>query len=84
MGLDLKTIIEQTKLSKKSMIEIQNQSRIFENILFEAVKGAPKKDQKKVEEFRQLQIKVLNLAKEGKINEAQNLIKTFSDGGQNN
>lgn len=78
--IDLNTIIEQGKLAQKAVVEIKNQNRIFESILQEAVKGAPNEDKKKVEEVRLLSLKAINLAKEGKIEEAQNLIKIFKDG----
>lgn len=82
--IDINTIIEQGKLSRKAIAEIKNQNRIFETTLQEAVKGAPNEDKKKIEEVRQLSVKAMNLAKEGKIEEAQNLINTFKDGFKNN
>lgn len=81
--MELNALLEQAKLSQKAISEIQNQNRIFETILQEAVKGAPNEDKKKIEEVRQLSINAINLAKQGKIEEAQNLIKKFSDGNKN-
>lgn len=78
--IDFKTLEQQARVSQKLVMEIKNQNRTFDNIIQEAVKGAPNEDKKKVEEFRLLSINAINLAKEGKIEEAQNLIKSFQDG----
>ena len=82
--IDLKTIEQQAKATKTAIAEIKKQNRTFETILQEAVKGAPKEDKQVIENVRLLSIKAMNLAKEGKIEEAQNLIKTFKDGFKNN
>lgn len=78
--MDLSTIIKQAELSKQAVMEINQQNRIFEQILNDVVKGAPKEDQAKVDEIRLLSLKAINLAKQGKNDEAQKLIKDFQNG----
>ena len=81
--MDLKNIKAQLQLSKKAIQETKNQNRIFETILQEAIKGAPKEDKKEIQRLQNMSRKAINLAKQGKLEEAQTLIKSFSDGGQN-
>lgn len=81
--MDLKNIKAQLELSKKAIQETKNQNRIFETILQEAIKGAPKEDKKEIQRLQNMSRKAINLAKQGKLEEAQTLIKSFSDGGQN-
>lgn len=81
--MDLKNIKAQLELSKKAIQETKNQNRIFETILQEAIKGAPKEDKKEIQRLQNMSRKAINLAKQGKLKEAQTLIKSFSDGGQN-
>lgn len=81
--MDLKNIKAQLELSKKAIQETKNQNRIFETILQEAIKGAPKEDKKEIQRLQNMSRQAINLAKQGKLEEAQTLIKSFSDGGQN-
>lgn len=81
--MDLQHIKAQLELSKKAIQETKNQNRIFETILQEAIKGAPKEDKHKIQHLQNMSRKAISLAKQGKLEEAQNLIKSFSDGGQN-
>lgn len=81
--MDLKNIKAQLQLSKKAIQETKNQNRIFETILQEAIKGAPKEDKKEIQRLQNMSRQAINLAKQGKLEEAQTLIKSFSDGGQN-
>lgn len=80
--IDLKTIKAQSELSKKLFKEIENQNRIFENTIESAMKGAPESDKAKINEIRMLSQKSINLAKQGKLDDAQTLIKNFRHGDQ--
>lgn len=82
--MDLNDIIQQANISKEAIQQIKNQNRIFETILHEAVKGAPNEDKSKIEEVRMISKKVIDLAKQGKSEEAQQMIKDFQNGGKNN
>ncbi len=79
--MDFKTVQQQIKLSKKAIEETKVQNRIFENLLQEAIKGAPEEDKNQVQKIQVFANKVLSLAKEGKQEEAQSLIKDFKYGG---
>jgi hypothetical protein len=81
--VDLKMILEQSQLAKNAMEQINVQNRIFENTIKQALMGAPDGDKNKINEVGQLMAKVTQLAKEGKINEAQNLVTEFQNGGKN-
>jgi len=82
--MDLKMILEQSELAKTAIDQINVQSRIFENTIQQALMGAPEGDKKQIEGLKTLMANVTKLAKEGKINEAQNLVKEFQNGGKNN
>lgn len=81
--MDLTDLHNQMKLSKNAVVEINKQNRIFERTIQQAIKGAPEQDKKEIEKIRLLTIKALNLAKQGKIEESQQLIKDFQNGRQN-
>jgi len=81
--IDIKTLKAQAELSKKMLVEINNQNRIFEQTIESAMKGAPDKDKPEMNKIRMLTKKAIALAKEGKSEEAQQLIKDFSHGHQN-
>lgn len=78
--MDLKHIHAQLELSKKAVSEMNKQNRIFDNLLNEAVKGAPEKDKKTIESLRIKSMKAIRLAKEGKSEEAQQIIKDLQNG----
>lgn len=78
--MDLNQIKQQAEISKKAIAEIQKQNRIFDTLLQKAMTGAPEEDKKTIASVQSLSMKALNLAKQGKMNEAQNLIKSFSYG----
>lgn len=80
--IDLNTIKRQAELSKKLFAELNNQNRIFENIIESAMKGAPEKDKPEINRIRMLTKKAIALAKEGKSEEAQQIIKDFQHGNQ--
>jgi hypothetical protein len=80
--IDLKTIKAQSELSKKLFKEIENQNRIFEKTIESVMKGAPESDKPKINQIQMLSQKAINLAKQGKLEDAQNLIKNFRHGNQ--
>jgi len=81
---NLKDILDQVELGKNAIEEMKRQNRIFDATLQEALKGAPDSDKKEIQAVQVLSLKVINLAKEGKTNEAQNLIKEFQNGRKSN
>ena len=82
--MSLEHIKAQMELSKKAIQETQNQSRIFEQVLQEAVEGAPNEDKMAIHKLQNMSKRAIALAREGKLDEAQNLIKSFSDAGKSN
>jgi len=82
--MDLKMILEQSELARNAINQMNEQNRIFENIIQQSLMGAPDGDKKKIDEVKTLMTKVTSLAKDGKIIEAQNLIKQFQDASKNN
>lgn len=82
--MSFKNIQSQLELSRKAISEMNKQNTIFETLLQEAIKGAPEEDKKEIDRIRSLTLKVQKLAKEGRIEEAQTLIKEHNYGGKNN
>lgn len=80
--IDLNTIKRQAEMSKKLFAEINNQNRIFEQTIESAMKGAPESDKPELNRIRMLTKKAIALAKDGKSEEAQQLIKDFKHGNQ--
>ena len=73
--MDFKTIQSQLKLSQKAVQEMNVQNRIFENILSEAVKGAPESDKGTVNEIKLKANQAIQFAKQGKPEKAQKIIE---------
>lgn len=80
--MDFKKILNQTKIAEKAVETMKQQTRDFEKMLEMTVKDAPDSDQKKIEEIRVLSKKAIQLAKEGKGDEAQKLIKQYQKDGR--
>lgn len=81
--IDLNSLKEQMEASKKMFNEINNQNRIFGELIDNAMKGAPDQDKSEISKIKLMAKKAINLAKQGKSEEAQTLIKNFSNGNQN-
>lgn len=79
--INTKTLKQQLENAKKLASQINVQNTIFEQTLQEAVKGAPEEDKRELEKVRVLSIKAISLAKKGKLEEAQDVIKQFQNGG---
>lgn len=79
--INVETLKQQLENAKKLASQINVQNTIFEQTLQEAVKGAPEEDKQKLEKVRVLSIKAISLAKKGKLEEAQDVIKQFQNGG---
>lgn len=80
--IDLNTVKQQAEQVKKLFEEINNQNRIFEQTIESAMKGAPEEDKPAINRLRMLAKKAIALAKEGKSEEAQQIIKDFNHGGK--
>lgn len=78
--MDFSHINELINNSQKALQEIQNQTRIFENVMQNVLENAPEGDKTKIQDVQLLMTKALNLAKQGKGDEAQQLIKNFKYG----
>lgn len=78
--MDLNAVKRQLESVQKLASSAKEQNAIFETLLQEAVKGAPEEDKPIIEKVRIMSIKAVALAKEGKSEEAQNLIKQFEYG----
>ena len=70
--------------SKKMTSGIKEQSCIFENILQDTVKRADESEKPAIEQTIALTKRALALAKQGKREEAEKLIKDFKYGSQDN
>lgn len=84
--MDIKNLKQQLHNAKKLASEIENQNRIFDDILQETVKGVDDTEKPVVESLIALSQRALNLAKKGEGDKAQQLIKDFKikNGGQSN
>lgn len=81
--MDFNKILEQAKTGERAIEEMNRQTKNFGDVLSVAVKGAPVEHQKEMEDLRVMALKAINLAKQGKQDEANQLIKKFSDGRKN-
>lgn len=82
--MDMNHIQRQLELTQSTVKSFKEQNRIFDELLKEAVKGAPEKDKKAVQKIQLLSMEVLEHAKKGDLKKAQELIKSFKHGGQSN
>lgn len=82
--MDWNKITKQMEDVHKMTSGIKEQSRIFENILQDTVKRADESEKPIIEETIALTQRALALAKQGKRDEATELIKNFKHGGQSN
>lgn len=80
--MEFDKILQQMKMADKAIDQIKIQTRNFEQLMEQSVKSVPDADKQKVEEIRVLSIKAFELAKQGKGDEAQQLIKKFQDNGR--
>lgn len=76
-------INEQIKLANKAIEQLKNQNSIFEKIIQTALENAPQEDKEKIQKLQMTSMKAINLAKSGKITEAEEIIKEFSNGKNN-
>lgn len=72
-------INKQVKLAESLVKESKNQIRIFDDVLQEAIKGVEGDDKKEIERVRALSQRAINLAKQGKGDKAQEIIKNFQN-----
>jgi len=77
-------IQELKALGDKAMAEMKNQISIFDATLQEALKGAPQQDKSQIEELKALCNSAINLAKTGKADAAQELIRNYEHGRKSN
>ena len=80
--INMNTLKEQLETSKKLFSEINIQNRIFGELIDNAIKGAPDQDKPEISKIKLIATKAINLAKQGKAEEAQTLIKNYSNGNQ--
>lgn len=71
------------ELAEESKIRMNLQISIFDETMNELIKSVPEQNKTELEEFKGFQQRAMNLLKEGKVKEAQELIKSFSDGSKN-
>lgn len=75
--MDLNSIKNQLESVKAVTETAKQQQRSFETLLTATLKGAPEKDKEKISKIQALSVRALSLAKNGKLAEAQELIKDF-------
>jgi hypothetical protein len=76
---DNKTIIELANLSQKSAQELTQQIRIFDEIMQKTVQQANEGDKQAVEELFGIAQQAINLAKTGKVDQANETIRNFEN-----
>lgn len=72
------------EMSKKMSRQLKVEMRIFDESINETIRNAPDEDKAKIEEIKKISQKAISLAQQGKINEANELIKDFRNGRKNN
>lgn len=72
------------EMARESSKKLNLELRIFDETMAEAIKGAPEEHKKTIEEIKGLSQKAINLAKNGKVKEAQQIIKDFNNERKNN
>ena len=70
-------INQMLELAKRSSIQLNQEIAIFDKILLDTIKNAPEDDKSDIERVKALATKAINLAKMGKAEEAQQVIKDF-------
>lgn len=78
--MDLKNLNEQLNNARNALGQIQNQTRIFEGVIQSVLENAPESEKKEAERVQLMIKKALNSAKNGKGDEAQQIIKDFQNG----
>ena len=84
MGYKNLDLQELQKLSKNLSSQMKTQMSILDETFDKMVKELPEKDASKVEKFKVIFQKSMNLAKEGKTSEAQELIRNYNNGSKSN
>jgi len=82
--MNLEDIKEQARISNEAIRQMNVQQGILETVIMEALKKAPEKDKEAINKVQKLMIDAKALIKNGKLTEAQNLINSFTNGGQDN
>lgn len=76
----MNTIKDQLNLAQKAIQEMKNQNKIFENLIQSTLEKSPESDKKDIQDFQVKINNILSLAKSGKIDEAQELLKNINYG----
>lgn len=71
---------ELTEMAKKSSDELNNAINIFGSSMDELIKELPDEEKGEVERVKGLMQRVINMSKNGRVSDAQDLIKNFSYG----
>ena len=72
-------IKELQELSRKAVSELNTQIRIFESSINQTLENVNEDEKSEVEKLKALSTKAINLAKMGKADQAQQLIKDYQD-----
>ena len=73
-----------TNLADKAIDQMNEEIAIFGKTLDQSIINAPEGDKTIIQDFKALTTKAFNLAKMGKADEAQALIRSFQHGSKNN
>ncbi len=71
------------ELSRKAAAQLNQELRIFDQLMEETVKNVPDDQKPQVEEVKAFSVKAINLAKKGRVEEAQALTKELIRQHQN-
>ena len=72
------------EMAKESSKKLNLELRIFDETMAEAIKGVPDSEKQIVEQVKGLSQRAINLAKNGKIEQAQQIIKDFNNERKDN
>lgn len=83
-GKNLKQLQDLSRMAVESSKQLDSQIGLINATISETLKNANESEKPEIENIMALTTKAINLAKQGKSDQAQELIKTFENGRKNN
>lgn len=79
-GKTLDHLQQLSKMAMESSKQLNQQMSILENVMSETLKNAPEENKAEIEKVKALTNKAINLAKQGKMQDVDQIIKYFKNG----
>lgn len=79
-GKTLDHLQQLSKMAMQSSKQLNQQMSILENVMSETLKNAPEENKAEIEKVKALTNKAINLAKQGKMQDVDQIIKNFKNG----